>query len=196
MRLILIIVTLLFSACSLVNKPEENNMKDKNLKIGSINRRVKTETEVVLGEAVTEIIDNGENRVSNIMLSISVISGTKLSFGEEFSFNKITGRKSEGRGYKYAPVLIDGEKSYGLGGGVCQVSSTIYIAAKNAGLEITERHNHSESVAYAPKGMDAAVVYGVKDMKFKNNLGDDIYIYVWVENDKCYCKIIKKQLTL
>ena len=89
---------------------------------------------------------------------------------------------------------MNGEKSYGIGGGVCQVSTTIYMAALNAGLEITEHHNHSEPVAYASEGMDATVVFGVKDFKFKNTTSKDLYIYVWVSEEKVFSKILKKEL--
>ena len=145
-----------------------------------------------MAEARTNIIDTGKNRVNNILTACRKISGMKLAPGAEFSFNKITGKKTEKNGYKTAPVLVDGEKSYGTGGGVCQVSTTIYMAALSGGFEITEHHNHSENVAYAPQGMDATVVYGVKDFKFKNNYDRDIYIYVWVEGDKVISKIVEK----
>ncbi|MBE7033736.1 MAG: factor for cell wall maintenance or synthesis YoaR [Ruminococcaceae bacterium] len=149
--------------------------------------------ETTLCNAATNIIDNGENRINNIMVACQKISGMKLSPGEEFSFNNITGRKTANNGYKSAPVLVDGEKSYGIGGGVCQVSTTIYMAAMSGGFEITEHHNHSESVAYAPNGMDATVVYGVKDFCFINNTDDDIYIYAWVENEQVLAKIVLKE---
>ena len=174
-------------SCSFSNKSNINEYKMKDMK-----RTISVE-ETVLGEAATNIIDNGINRINNIQIACQKISGMKLSPWEEFSFNKITGKKTSQNGYKSAPVLVDGEKSYGIGGGVCQVSSTIYMAALNAGLEITEHHNHSESVAYAPNGMDATVVYGVKDFCFINNTDDDIYIYAWVENDQVLAKIVLKE---
>jgi len=174
----------LLCSCSAPDK------KENQLQTESVNHK-KATIETTVGEAMTNIIDNGKNRVDNILLACQKISGMKLSPGEEFSFNEITGRKTEKKGYKTAPVLVDGEKSYGIGGGVCQVSSTIYMAALNAGLEITEHHNHSESVAYAPNGADATVVYGFKDFKFLNDSDDDIYIYVWVEDNKVISKITK-----
>ena len=184
MKYICLILVLLLSSC--------NMYKEEKINPEPYERKVDIQ-EITMGEASTEIIDNGQNRVSNILTACEKISGTKLSSKEEFSFNEITGRKTEKNGYKTAPVLVDGEKSYGIGGGVCQVSSTIYMAALNAGLEITEHHNHSESVAYAPGGMDATVVYGVKDFCFINNTDDDIYIYAWVENEQVLAKIILKE---
>ena len=154
---------------------------------------VNIEKEVTVGEASTKILDTGINRVSNINLACKSISGISLNQGKEFSFNKTVGERSKARGYKDAPVIFHGEKSYGVGGGVCQVSTTLYMAAVNASLEITEHHPHSESVAYAP-GTDATVVYGEKDMKFKNNTDDTLYIYVWVQDEKVYGKIVKKEI--
>lgn len=185
MKIICLILTFLLSACSAYKKPEEKYVAEPH-------KREVIYREVSIGEAVTKIIDNGKNRVSNILLACDRISGIKLSVGDEFSFNEITGRKTSKNGYKSAPVLVDGEKSYGIGGGVCQVSTTIYMAAKDAGLKITEHHNHSESVAYAPLGMDATVVYGVKDFRFVNDTTDDIYIYTWVENGQLFAKIVVK----
>lgn len=182
----IIFLAFLLCSCSAPNKQDKIEPQTQG-----VTHRVSIQ-EITVAEASTKIIDKGENRVNNILLACKKISGIKLAPGEEFSFNKLTGKKTVKNGYKTAPVLVDGEKSYGTGGGVCQVSTTIYMAAKSGGFEITEHHNHSESVAYAPKGMDATVVYGVKDFKFKNNLNDDIYIFVWVDGDKVISKIIKK----
>ncbi len=188
MKKCIIFLVLLLCSCS---APKKQNEIKKEPQTREVTRKI-TVQEITLTEATTDIIDKGENRVNNILLACQKISGIKISPGEEFSFNKITGRKTAKNGYKTAPILVDGEKSYGIGGGVCQVSTTIYMAAISGGFKITEHHNHSENVAYAPKGMDATVVYGVKDFRFINNTEDDIYIYTWVENEKVYAKIVKK----
>lgn len=196
MKIIFLLIMVLLSACT--QKKEISNEKTS---FEMINREIApvpmlAEKEVTLGEAATKIIDTGKNRVSNIALACRSISGMQLSAGEEFSFNAVTGKKTAARGYKNAPVIFQGEKSYGIGGGVCQVSTTVYMAAVNANLEITERHTHSESVAYAPGGDDATVVYGEKDFKFKNNLDETIYIYTWMENGKVYAKIVGKSIVV
>ncbi len=183
----IIFLVLLLCSCSAPNKQDKVEPQ-----IQGVTRKINMQ-EITVAEASTNIIDKGENRVNNILLACQKISGIKLSPGEEFSFNRITGRKTVSNGYKTAPILVDGEKSYGMGGGVCQVSTTIYMTAKSGGFEITEHHNHSESVAYAPKGMDATVVYGVKDFKFRNNSDDDIYIFVWVDGDRVISKIVIKE---
>lgn len=188
MKRCIIFLVLLLCSCSAPKKQNEIEIEPQTQEV---TRKI-TIQEITLAEASTNIIDKGENRVNNILLACQKISGIKLLPGEEFSFNKLTGRKTAKNGYKTAPVLVDGEKSYGIGGGVCQVSTTIYMAAISGGFEITQHYNHSESVAYAPNGMDATVVYGVKDFRFINNTTDDIYIYTWAENEKVYAKIVKK----
>ena len=178
MKIFICVILLLLSACVQKKEISEEKISFEQMK-KTITKEVKIiEVEKTLGEAVTKIIDTGENRVNNIFLACTSVSGKRLLPGEEFSFNKATGPRSKSRGYKDAPVIFNGEKSYGVGGGVCQVSTTIYMAARNASLKITERHIHSEEVAYAPNHTDATVVYGEKDLKFKNNTDDAIYIYV------------------
>ena len=196
MKVIIILVLVIISSCSPYKQAKKDRDLEDMVKSHSINTPIIKENEVSLGEATTKIIDTGKNRVDNIFLACKKVSGIKLSPGEEFSFNNLTGKKNKTNGYKYAPVLINGEKSYGIGGGVCQVSTTIYIAALNAGLKITEHHNHSEPVAYAPYGKDATVVFGVKDFKFENNTDDDLYIYAWIKEGNVFSKIIKKELEI
>lgn len=188
MKKCIIFLALLLCSCS---APKKQNEIKKETQTREVTRKI-TVQEITISEATTNVIDKGENRVNNILLACQKISGMKLAPGEEFSFNKITGRKTSKNGYKTAPVIVDGEKSYGIGGGVCQVSTTVFMAVKSGGFEITEHHNHSESVAYAPDGMDATVVYGFKDFRFINNTEDNIYIYTWAENGKVYAKIVKK----
>ena len=198
MKIFAIILIIIISGCSF-EKNQEPTPDSRNLNLSAKSDKkiaLYKETETTLGEAYTEIIDAGKNRVSNINLACSAISGMALYPNEEFSFNDITGEKTIKRGYKEAPIIIDGEKSYGIGGGVCQVSTTIYQAAKNAGMKITEHYNHSESVAYAPDNTDATVVFGYKDLKFKNNTDKTIYIYTWIQDNKVFAKIIKKSIDI
>lgn len=196
MKIFICIILLFLSACAQKKEISQEKISFEQMN-KSITKEIKIiEIEKTLGEAVTKIIDTGKNRMENIFLACTSVSGKKLSPGEEFSFNKATGPRSKSRGYKDAPVIFNGEKSYGVGGGVCQVSTTIYMAAKNASLKITERHIHSEEVAYAPNHTDATVVYGEKDLRFKNNTDDTIYIYTWVEEGKVFSKIIKKDIDI
>ncbi len=191
MKKIFLLLLILLTACSAV----ENKTTQHNGKALRQNQKYE-EREITLGEATTKIIDTGENRVSNIKKACESVSGSVVYPGKEFSFNKGTGPRSRENGYKNAPVIVDGEKSYGIGGGVCQVSTTIYMAALNANLSITEHHNHSEAVMYAPHGNDATVVYGAKDFKFKNNTDNTLYIYVWMTEDKVISKIVQKTVEI
>ena len=187
MRKIFLLLLVFLTACSTV----ENETTQEKGRALRQNQKYE-EREITLGEATTKIIDTGENRVSNIKKACESVSGSTVYPDKEFSFNKITGPRSRENGYKNAPVIVAGEKSYGIGGGVCQVSTTIYMAALNANLPITQHHNHSETVMYAPDGNDATVVYGAKDFKFKNNTNNTLYIYVWTTEDKVISKIVQK----
>ena len=117
-----------------------------------------------------------EGRASNIRLAAESIDNTILPPGEEFSMNEAAGPYNRERGFQPAPVFRQGEVLTGIGGGVCQNSSTLYNAALLAGLDVTERHSHSLPVWYLPLGRDASVSYGTTDLKFVNNLSNHVYI--------------------
>lgn len=191
MKIILIIIILVLTGCGNRNESAEN----KKISTTAERRQIK-EKEITIAEATTPILDSGKNRLINIKIACEKINGVEVKAGDIFSFNFATGKRSAENGYKNAPVIVDGEKSYGIGGGVCQVSTTIYLATLNADLEIIEHYNHSEPVAYAPKGKDATVVYGRKDLRFRNNGDNSIYIYTWIEDGKVFAKIIKKSIDI
>ena len=121
-----------------------------------------------LGSCTTQIAGS-VNRVENIRLAARLFSGVVLMPGEEFSYNGVVGSRKASRGFLPAPAYVGGETVQETGGGVCQGSSTIYLASLRANLEITERYPHGYITRYVPDGMDATVYYGVKDFKFKNN---------------------------
>ncbi len=104
------------------------------------------------------------------------INGTILDAGEEFSFNDTVGKRSEQRGYKNAKIISDGNFVEGVGGGVCQVSTTLYNAALLSGLTVTEYHPHTLAVSYVKSSFDAMVSYGSCDLKFKNTTDSPVYI--------------------
>lgn len=110
-----------------------------------------------------------KDRTTNLNLSASKINGTILSPGEEFSYNTIVGERTISAGYKEAKVYENGQIVDGLGGGICQISSTLYNAVVFANLKVTKRYNHQFVTSYVPEGRDATVVYGLKDFKFVNN---------------------------
>lgn len=108
-------------------------------------------------------------RVGNIDRMASAIDGTVLKPGELFSLNGTTGARTVANGYQEAGILVDGEVVPGIGGGVCQVATTLFNAVFSAGLEVTERANHSLFISSYPTGKDAMVNYGVQDLKFRND---------------------------
>ena len=108
------------------------------------------------------------NRCTNISLAARSVNGYVLMPGETFSYNSTVGQRTATRGYKEAGVYLNGEVTTGLGGGICQVSSTLYNAILLANLEIVERSNHTFKPTYVP-GQDATVSWGAPDFKFKNN---------------------------
>lgn len=128
-----------------------------------------TPAEQRLIRAQTTILDTSDARMHNIRLCAQKLNGTLIEPGADFSFNQTIGPRTAERGYQIAPVIVEKRKEMGHGGGVCQVSSTLYIAARDYGLTITERHEHGKPSAYTKPGDDAAVSYGGYDLRFHNN---------------------------
>ncbi len=147
--------------------------------------------ESVIGSYETPINDRSQGREENIALCVKTINGTTIDPGKTFSFNAAAGPRTEERGYKKAKVMIDGEYVMDFGGGVCQVSTTLYNAAAAAGLEITERHSHKKPVSYVNKGQDAAVNYNDLDLKFANNSGGIIRLDITQDGKKIAVNIVK-----
>lgn len=112
---------------------------------------------------------NEKERSENVRLAADTINNVILMPGQEFSYNNVVGERTTERGYKVAKVYQEGQVVDGLGGGICQVSSTLYNAVVKADLEVLERRNHSLPVAYVKLGRDATVVYGSVDFRFRNN---------------------------
>ena len=108
-------------------------------------------------------------RTTNLKLAASKINGTVLMPGETFSYNKVVGARTIAAGYKEAPIYVSGEVVDGLGGGICQITSTLYNAVVYANLDVVERTNHQFVPSYVTASRDATVVYGSLDFKFKNN---------------------------
>lgn len=131
----------------------------------------------------TTIYDAGNyNRSHNVALAAKTLNGTILLPGETFSYNGKLGNTNAAKGYKQATAYVGGKVVPSYGGGICQVSSTLYNAVLYANLEIVERYNHSYAVSYVPAGRDATVAYGGKDFKFKNNRTYPIKIVASAKN--------------
>ena len=119
-------------------------------------------------------------RLHNVALVAQLIDGAMVAPGETFSFNKTTGARTAAKGFEVAPVIINGELTTGIGGGVCQVSTTTFNAAFDAGLPITERTNHALYISHYPLGRDATVDYPSVDLKFRNDTGHWLLIRTFV----------------
>ncbi len=125
---------------------------------------------VCYGESKTSFDSRNVNRTANLKLAVSKINGVVLAPGQVFSYNRQLGRRTAEAGYKEAIIFSGGKQVRDLGGGICQVSSTLFSAALLSGMEILSRRSHSQKVAYIPAGMDAMVYYGSQDFSFRNNL--------------------------
>jgi vancomycin resistance protein YoaR len=120
------------------------------------------------------------NRIHNVQLVAHLVDGKLIAPGETFSFNGATGERSAEKGFLEAPVIINGELQTGLGGGVCQVSTTVFNAAYEAGLPIVERTNHALYISHYPLGRDATVNYPDVDLRFSNDTGHWLLLRTFV----------------
>lgn len=148
-----------------------------------------------LAQASTNLDESNVPRTNNVRLASASINGTILNPGDEFSYNGVVGERTEARGYKPAGAYVNGQVVDEFGGGVCQPSSTLYMAVLRADLEVTERHNHSFTVAYTPLGEDATVDYGNLDFRFKNDTDYPIKIVAEQTNGQMIMTIIGTKTT-
>jgi vancomycin resistance protein YoaR len=147
----------------------------------------------VLSSYTTQFNPDDYNRTENIELAAKSINGVLLKSGDLFSFNNLVGHRISENGYKIAPVFIDGKLVPDWGGGVCQVSSTLYNAALLADMAIVERTSHYHPPGYVPLGLDATVADNQLDFKFKNSLSNNIYIVSKITGDELTVYIFGKQ---
>jgi len=138
----------------------------------------------VLSTYTTKYKESEKNRTVNVKLSASKINGTILLPGQEFSYNNIVGERTFENGFKIATIFANNSHQQGLGGGICQTSSTLYNAVLYANLEVTNRANHQLLVSYVPLGQDATIAWPYTDLKFKNNRTTPIKIVVEAKDGK------------
>lgn len=155
----------------------------------------------LLAQFSTKFSTSNENRSTNIELSAKATSDVLLMPGEEFSYNNLTGKRTKSNGYKDAPVIINGKLENDVGGGVCQVSSTLFNSVLYSGLDVTSRKNHSLKSGYVSIGRDAMVSDGGSDFRFKNQYSHPVYIKNTVSNGVITSKIYgnisdKKNITI
>ena len=158
------------------------NSKDTTLKLSNKEQEIASYS--------TEIKDDSPGRLTNINITCTLLNNVIINPNQIFSFNEIVGQPSSERGYQEATVIIDDEYEQAIGGGNCQVSSTLYNAVLAVPyLEVTERSEHGLPVTYVPEGKDAAVSYGSLDLKFKNNSNKKIRINMTTDNKTITAKI-------
>ena len=131
---------------------------------------------------------NNKDRTTNLRIASKAIDGTVIQPGQTFSFNKVVGKRTKSRGYKEAYVFSGSGTVMGVGGGICQVASTMFNTALLANVSIVERHQHSQRVTYVPLGRDAAIMWGSQNFRWKNNTGMPIKIKMSVNDGTISCK--------
>ena len=172
------------------NVNSENNKTDNTTNNSSTIQVQKQETEIA--NFTTKIYNKDEERQNNIGITCKALTSKEIRPGETFSFCETVGKSTTEKGYQEADIYVEGEKKQGLGGGNCQVSTTLYNAVlKVSELEVLERHKHSGHVPYIEEGKDAAVSYGAYDFKFKNNSNNVIKIVMENTADNIIAKLIK-----
>ena len=164
-----------------------SNNTDENINISE------EKVEEKIAEFSTRLPNDTQARDDNIKLACKTLDGTIVKAGNTFSFWDSLGSTTKEKGYKEAKTFTsDGKVTQSYGGGVCQISTTIYNAVLEVDrLEVKERHEHSRDVAYIEDGKDAAVSYGSADLKFKNTLDYDIKIEAKVEERRVIIKLIR-----
>jgi len=129
-----------------------------------------------IGRYITSFNQGNKTRTNNIDLATKAINNYVIFPGETFSFNKVVGKRTASKGYLKAPVIVRGEFSEDIGGGICQVSSTLFNAVDSAGLKIIQRFSHTRKVPYIPPGRDATVSWYGPDFVFKNTYKEPVLI--------------------
>lgn len=168
---------------------EKSSTNNTNIEPNTTKVTVK-ETEIA--QFSTKIHNKESERQNNIGITCKTLTGKEIKQGETFSFCDTVGKATTEKGYQEADIYVEGKKEKGLGGGNCQVSTTLYNAVLEVqGLEVLERHQHSGHVPYIEEGKDAAVSYGSYDFKFKNNTDNVIKIVMENNENEIIAKLIK-----
>lgn len=205
--LIVIIGAIIYFYVSNNNKPNNQIAKTTNTVENSTSAsrtstNVQTNTttpsapvETQLSTFSTVIKDNSAGRLTNIRLTCNVLNGTIINSGDTFSFNNIVGKPTAEKGYQEAKVIINHHSENGIGGGNCQVSSTLYNAVLAVpSLAVLERHEHGKDVTYVPDGKDAAVSYGSLDFKFRNDNDYKVKINLSTDDKNIVATIVRVEI--
>jgi vancomycin resistance protein YoaR len=183
---IILLFAVILSGCGFSNNqhssPENNTSSDKSKKM----------VETAIASFSTPLTSGSPNRITNIKLTCNKINEYVLGNGETFSFNQIVGPCTAEEGYLEAEIFVNKKIEYALGGGNCQVSTTLYNACLQVpGISIIERHEHGRNVDYIEDGKDATVSYNTLDYSFQNNTGSTIKLYASCDDKNVYSKINK-----
>lgn len=177
---------------NIIRELEKGNQNDE-LIVTKVEPTIKKEqlqdVDTLLGSYSTKFNSSVSGRSTNIKIAANRTSDILLMPGDTFSYNENTGMRTTANGYKNAPVIVQGVVQEGVGGGVCQVSSTLYNSVLYSGLEIVSLKNHSIPSTYVIKGRDATVTDGGIDFIFKNNLKYPIYLKNYVSGNTVTCQI-------
>lgn len=175
------------------NTTQENNSTDNTTNTTEIKKGITTEQ--TISSFSTKIYTKDSSRQNNIEITCNTLNGTIVNAGATFSFCQTVGKATTSKGYEKADIYDhNGKKKEGLGGGNCQVSSTLYNAVLAVpSLVVTERHEHSNNVPYVAKGKDAAVAYGSYDFKFRNDLSNSVKILASTDGSYVYTSLVELQ---
>lgn len=143
----------------------------------------------LLSEFTTQFSLEKTKRVKNMKIAARSLDQVLIAPGEIFSFNRSVGPRTKEAGYDEADIILNNEMVPGIGGGVCQVSSTLYNAVLEAGLPVIERYHHSLLISYVKPGLDATVAYDSKDLKFLNNTSSYLLVSAGIDQNRLICKI-------
>lgn len=182
------------SGNAVISTEPSNNPDDEGSTPEQSNTTENTNEEVEVSSFTAVSSSEEVGRVENIRLAAEAIDGTVIEPGTTFSFNATVGDTEKDDRYLLAPIVSDDEMVYGQGGGVCQVSSALYVAALYTELRIAERHPHSVVVDYTPVGLDATVVYGIMDLQIANDSEFPMTISVAAEGQSVTVKFLGQPL--
>lgn len=180
------------SNISLSNNEFSAAKSSTDINIENENNEKTSPIETQIATYSTVIKDNSSGRLTNMRITCGIINNTIINPGDTFSFNNIVGKPTAEKGYQEAKIIIDHKTETGIGGGNCQVSSTLYNAVLLVPtLTVVERHEHGKDVTYVPEGKDAAVSYGSLDFKFKNTNNYKIKINLKTDDKNITATIFK-----
>lgn len=175
------------------NSVKDNTNSENTIIVPQTSTENNPKTEELISSFSTKIYTKDSARQNNITITCSTLNETVVANGSTFSFCNTVGQATSSKGYQEADIYDNqGNKKKGLGGGNCQVSTTLYNAVlKIPSLVVAERHEHSNKVPYIETGKDAAVAYGSYDLKFRNDSGFDIKIKVTNDNNSVNVALYK-----